>query len=224
MSIESRFSAKTQQAVSEFIAACMDVNAKAEEFRKAAKSTIRRVTFNLVLSIKGDSVVMTEAEADKFMADLSEKAGKGDAAFLGTAETSQAKRILRASMADFAKAREIHKGCDLKALAEACPTVSTKGRKGKGKGKGKGETQQGETQQGETQAQAPKGETQAQAQAQAPKGETESFKAAVVVLRSRIDFLLQITGKNKGVQWQAAHASAKAASEALEALGLYPTK
>lgn len=210
----ARFSAKTQQAMQELVAAFKDINEKAEAFRAESKKTIRRVTFNLVLSVKTDGIVMTEAEAARFISDLADKAGGGQAKFLSNEETSQAKRILQCSLADFAKARETHKGSDLRVLANACPTVSNKGRKAKPKGETAPETKAGET----APAQAP-----AQAPAPAPI-QSEAAKAAVIVLRSRIDFLLQICAKNKGLQWQAAFASAKAASEALEALGLYPTK
>ena len=202
--INARFSARTQQCMAELVAAFRDINEKAEVFRKESQATIRRVVFNLVLSIKNDGVVMTESEASAFISGLADKAGGGQAKFLSGSETSNAKRILQCSIAEFKKARESYQGNDLKTLADACPRVSNKGRKTKDKA-------------GEN---APKaGENAPKAGENAPS-QSEAFNAAVVVLRSRIDFLLQITAKNKGQQWLAAHASAKAALEAFESLGL----
>ena len=202
--------------MSELVAAFKDINQKAEAFRKESQATIRRVVFNLVLSVKQDGIVMTEKEASVFIADLADKAGGGQAKFLANTEVSQAKRILQCSIAEFAIARESYKGSDIKALADACPRVSNKGRKPATKPE---TAPKGETVPATKPETAPNGETVPATKPEtAPNGETQ--KAAAVVLRSRLDFLLQITGKNKGTQWTAAHASAKAAIEALETLGL----
>ena len=199
----ARFSAKTQQCISELVAAFKDINQKAEEFRKEATATIRRVVFNLVLSVKQDGVVMAESEAAVFISGLADKAGGGQAKFLSGSETSNVKRILQCSIADFEKARDAYKGNDLKTLADACPRVSNKGRKAATKPEA-----------------APEAAPASKPEAAPAPAQSETAKAAAVVLRSRLDFLLQITAKNKGTQWLAAHASAKAALEAFESLGL----